>query len=826
VGLAGEARPAPVFERDVQPLFQARCLECHGEQKQAGLDLRLVGTMRKGGNGGPGLTPGSAAQSRIYQRMANGSMPPDPAKRLTPRELALVRDWINGGARSAAPERSADPRAHWAFRPPRRPAVPKVRQQGWVRTPIDAFALARLEKAGIAPPAAADRRTLLRRAYLDVIGLPPPPDEQRAFLADTAPGAWERVVESLLARPEYGERWARRWLDVARYAETNGYERDGAKPSAWRYRDWVIASLNADKPYDAFLTEQIAGDEVPGSNAETQIATTFLRLGTWDDEPAEVDADRCEQMDDVLGTTATAFLGVTLRCARCHDHKFEPFSQRDYYAMLAVFDPLKRPQEGRADLDRLVGTDTELAAYAAAKAKWDGEWSAAFEALEGALQPLRERALAEGKVQLPPVAVEALRTPAGRRDQRQREVAAQFAAQLDGPAEKLASEPESAAVRRAREAADAVRARRPVEPPRAYVWYEDSPTARPTRLLHRGDPAHPREEVAPGLPPVLAPAPPPPPRPLARSTGRRLWLAGWLTAPDNPLTARVMVNRVWQGYFGEGLVATENDFGLMGRPPADPALLDWLAVEFRTPTVRVGAEAGRPWSLKHVHRLILLSNTYKAAETWRPDAARRDREDALLWRHRPRRLDAEAVRDSVLAVSGRLNPERGGPSVYPPIPRAVLEGQSRPGDGWGKSDERQASRRSIYVFVKRSLAVPELEILDAPDTTASCEQRPTSTIAPQALTFLNGDFMQAQARHFADRLRREAAAEAEAQVARAFELALCRPPSPAELRATLAFLDEQARQIRADSPAHPDPAARALADFCLVLLNSNEFYYR
>jgi hypothetical protein len=591
---------------------------------------------------------------------------------------------------------------HWAFRPVTRPGVPQISNlKSQIRNPIDAFVLARLEKAGIKPAPTVDKLTLLRRVTLDLIGLPPTPAEQRAFLADDAPDAFAKVVDRLLSSPQYGERWGRHWLDVARYAETNGYERDGAKPSAWRYRDYVIDTFNHDKPFDRFVIEQIAGDEVEGASAETQIATTFLRLGTWDDEPADPKVDRYDQLDDVLGTTATAFLGLTLRCARCHDHKFEPFTQADYYRMLAVFEPLQRPQDGRRDLDVPLGEGI--------RSKW----------------PLS----------------------------------------LGGP--------------------------------RAYIWKEE-PTPPATHVLRRGDPNKPREEVGPGIPAVLGKQPEPPLRPTAKTSGRRLWLANWVAAPGNPLTARVVVNRVWQWHFGRGLVPTANDFGTAGEPPTHPELLDWLADEF----VKGG------WRLKPLHRLIVLSATYQQSASAPAEAVRADPKGALMGRWRPRRLEAEAVRDSMLAVGGRLNPQQRGPSVYPTLARAVLEGQSRPGDGWGKSDEGQQARRSVYVFVKRSLAVPELELLDAPDTTSSCEARPVSTTAPQALTFFNGSFANEQAAHLAQRLRREVGSDPAAQVRRAFELALCRPPRDAELKAAVSFLGRQ-----------------RLEAFCLVVLNLNEFVY-
>jgi hypothetical protein len=656
----------------------------------------------------------------------------------------------------------ASPRSdHWSFQPVRQTPVPCVRQRDWPRSPIDAFLLAHLEKAGLQPAPLADKRTLLRRVYLDLIGLPPTLQEQQAFLQDSSPDAFAHVVDRLLARPEYGERWARHWLDVARYAESNGYERDGAKPNAWRYRDYVIDSFNRDKPFDRFACEQIAGDELPGSNAETQIATTFLRLGTWDDEPADFLVDRYDQLDDVLGTTATAFLALTLRCARCHDHKFEPFSQSDYYRMLAVFEPLKRPEivmsaTHRKEHERFVGSAEELRAY----------WRGVGRQVAMVTGPLTARSplLAASHLSL----MTKIKLP---------------------------------------------------QPPQAHIWYEDTPQAPETHLFRRGDPKRAASAVDAGLPAVLVKRQPAPPAPLAHSTGRRRWLADWITSPTNPLTARVIVNRVWMHHFGKGLVATPNDFGVMGARPTHPELLDWLAGWF----------VDHGWRLKPLHRLILLSRAYQISSAGDSDVGRSEQKLALYGRWRQRRLEAEAVRDSILSVSGQLNPERGGPSVFPPLPRAVLEGQSRPGDGWGKSSSRQAARRSIYVFCKRSLAVPELELLDTPDTTSSCEQRPLSTTAPQALTFLNGAFVQEQAAHWAARLRREAGDEPADQVRRAFTMALCRPPRPDELRLSLDFLARQQRQIESDARRRGqlirDARQKALAAFCAVLLNTNEFFY-
>jgi hypothetical protein len=700
--------------------------------------------------------------------------------------------------------------------------VPDVRDRSWVRTPLDAFVLARLEAAQLRPAPPADRRTLLRRVYLDLIGLPPTQAEQAAFLTDPSPYAYAHVVDRLLARPEYGERWARHWLDVVRYAESNGYERDGAKPSAWRYRDYVIDAFNADKPYDCFLLEQLAGDEMPGSNAQTHIATTFLRLGTWDDEPANAVVDRYDQLDDVLGTTVTAFLGLTLRCARCHDHKFEPFSQADYYRMLAVFEPLKRPQEGRTELDLPVGTEEELAVYKQALARAETAENPVRQKIEGIEKPIRTRLFQKGgekgatRSALPADAQVAFQVEPAKRSTAQKELVKKFAVQLEQEVRSAATSGEQRQREELYKQLTAAQKTRPAELPHAYIWHEEGATAPATHLFKRGNPNYAATEVQAGLPAVLLTRPLPPPQPLKHSTGRRLWLARWIACAENPLTARVIVNRIWMHHFGKGLVVTPNDFGVMGEAPTHPELLDYLAARF----------VAGGWRLKDLHRLIVLSNAYQTSSLLEGSEKAGDQQRALFGRWRQRRLEAEAVRDSILAVSGQLSRQQGGPSVFPPLPRAVLEGQSRPGEGWGKSDPRQAARRSIYVFSKRSLVLPELDLLDAPDTTASCDTRPRSTTAPQALTFLNGAFLQEQADHFAHLLEREAGKDPSAQVERAFVLALCRSPRPEEARLAQDFLTRQEKQIQTDGKGPiADARHRAMAAFCLVLLNTNEFVY-
>jgi hypothetical protein len=722
-------------------------------------------------------------------------------------------------------------RQHWAFQPVRDPALPTVRDSAWVRTPIDAYILAKLEAAQLRPAPPAESRALLRRIYLDLIGLPPTPEEQQAFeraATTNRQAALEEVVDRLLARPEYGERWARHWLDVVRYAESNGYERDGAKPNAWRYRDYVIDAFNKDKPYDRFVLEQIAGDELPDANAESHIATTFLRLGTWDDEPAEPMMDRYDQLDDVLGVTATTFLAQTLRCARCHDHKFEPFSQKDYYRMLAVFEPLKRPQNGRADLDRPVGSKAEMAVIEKVQTRLDADKAVVQKHLDDLALAIRERLFTaalkkerpegEKATTLPAEAIAAFRSAMGKRTREQKDLVKKHSAQLEREINAAYTPAEKQQRTELEQSWNALQKEKLPDLPRAYIWYEEGPKAQPTHVFKRGNPVNPTEEVGPGLPKVLDRVNLPAPAPTPQSTGRRLWLAHWLTQPDNPLTARVMVNRVWHYHFGRGLVGTPNDFGVMGETSSNPELLDYLAGRF----------LADGWKLKSLHRLIVLSSAYQTSSQLDGGSVRGDKRLTLFGRWRQRRIEAEAFRDSVLAISGQLNPERGGPSIYPTLPRAVLEGQSRPGEGWGKSDARQASRRSIYIFAKRALRMPELDLLDAPDTTSTCEVRPTSTTAPQALTLLNGAFLQEQAGHFAARLQREAGNDSARQVRLGYTLALARPPSAEEMRLATAFLQKQRELIDKEPPNAQqvgDAKQRALAAFCLVLFNTNEFAY-
>jgi hypothetical protein len=768
------------YEREVQPLLKRRCYGCHGPAAQMShLRLDQRASLLSGGESGiPAIEPGKSGTSLLI-RYVSGADPklvmPPKGPRLTAAEVELLKNWIDEGAvwpgSVTEAVKTVDPRAnHWAFQPPVALSPPPVKNRGWVRNPIDAFILAKLEQKGWTPASGAATSDLFRRLYLDVVGLPPTLAEQSTFHGD-----FDTEIAKLLARPEYGERWARHWLDVVRYGDTNGYERDATKPVVWKYRDYVIRALNADKPFDRFLTEQLAGDELPDANAETMIATGYHRLGPWDDEPADPAEDRFDQLDDMVSTTSQAFLGLTLGCARCHNHKFEPLSTRDYYSMVAVFNGLERPRDGRTELDRPVGLWTEVDR---------------FNAREKKIAELREAArrdwLASGRSALPAEALNAFATVNRERTEEQKKLVRDHQKALDAELKLLPVE--ERVVELKRETPDLER---------GYFMQESSPRPPATHILIRGKASSPGPEVVPTAPALLA-AGFVPPVATERTSGRRLALANWMTQRQNPLTARVIVNRVWQWHFGEGLVRTPSDFGVMGARPTHPELLDWLAVWFMD----------NGWSLKKLHTLILSSNTYRMSKATNAKYAQEDPENRLLWRMPYRRLEAEAMLDSMLAASGKLNRTMFGPQVYPEIQKEALEGSSDPGKIWEPFDEAKASRRAIYLVVKRSLMVPLMEVLDLCDTARSVAQRQTTSVAPQALQLFNGSFVNRQAKALAERLRREAGPDLGKQISLAFGLTLAREPSATESRSMEAFVREQ-----------------SLEELCRVIFNLNEFAY-
>ena len=707
----------------------------------------------------------------------------------------------------------------WAFRPVERPEIPRPRESARVANPVDAFIVKSLETVDLTLSPRAPRRTLLRRIHLDLLGLPPTPVEIDQFLSDTRPDAWVRLVDRLLASPDYGHRWAQHWLDVVRYADSDGFEYDDPRPHAWRYRDWVIEALNGDKPFSRFIHEQIAADELFPENRQALVALGLHRLGPLRLNAGTQDKakNRQERLTEIVDMVGSAFLGVTFGCARCHDHKFDPLPQADYYRLQAFF-----AASQAVDLP-LVPAGIRASREKARKV-WIKKRDAIRKRLEEVEAPVKKRLLAErrgrfGKETLEALAVDAsVRTPDQSRlataaermlviveadirealPEAKREQYVAVQAELQGV---LSSEP--AAVASVMAIADRGR---------------DVPS---THRLVRGEPHHPGEEVFPSFPAVMVqrgrPVRPSSFRKRARpsidevgdsegghSTGRRAELAGWLASESNPLTARVFVNRLWQHHFGQGIVATPNDFGVMGAAASHPELLDWLAAELL-------ANGGR---IKPLHRLMLLSATYRQSGTV-PNrlAADSDPGNQLLWKFRRRRLEAEALRDSLLAVSGQLNRQAGGPGVRLPLPPEIAALQYK-GSWQAHPDPLQHNRRAIFLFVKRNNRPPLLTNFDAPGTMVSCGRRNQSSHAGQALTLLNSPELDRQARAFASRLETEAGRAPVAVVQRAYRLALGRSPSPDELSLGRAFLE-----------AGDGSFAETLSDYCLVLFNLDEFLY-
>lgn len=795
------------FEKEVQPILTARCIKCHGGEKKVRGNLRLTSrsAVLEGGDLGPSVTLDKPQESLLLQALTHkGELKMPPKEPLPAAEVATLTRWVTMGlpwAPTAAPTDSGaksshvteEARNYWAYRRVVRPPVPGVKQTGWVRNPIDAFVLAKLEAKGLTPAVPADRVALIRRATYDLTGLPPTPEQVDAFVNDTRPDAFEKLIDRLLDSPLYGEKWGRHWLDLVRFAETNGYERDGPKPFAWRYRDYVIRSLNADKPYDRFIQEQLAGDEMPGYDPDAVIATGFYRLGLWDDEPVDPKQARYDEMDDWVTTTCQAFLGMTMNCARCHEHKKDPIPQADYYRFVAFFQDVRhfsntRDPRSAANLSDITPPEKR----------------STYEA------DLKRREIRKAEIQKAMVVIE---------DEAIKKMPAE-----DQRAAEGIDRPEVVKKVPGYLAPDRLQAYNALKKELAALSKVPDPVGRElalsvnnclvnppvTHVLIRGNPHAPAMKVEPAYPTVLGfPTPAiPTPAPGARSSGRRTVLARWIASPENPLTARVFVNRLWQHHFGRGLVPTPNDFGKLGEPPTHPELLDWLASDF----------VAGGWKIKRMHKLLMTSAAYRMSSAPSADGLRLDPANTLYWRFPMRRLTAEEVRDSLLAVSGRLNLKSGGPSIYPPISREVLQGQSRPGEGWGKSPPEEAARRSVYVYIKRSLLVPILSQHDQADTDSSCPVRYTTTVPTQSLGMLNGEFSNEQAGHLAERLQREAPGDLAAQVRRAIRLTTGRQPADAEVAADVAFVESLRKQ-------HGLGEREALRQYGLLAFNANEFVY-
>jgi len=691
----------------------------------------------------------------------------------------------------------------WSLAPLERPPVPEVRDAAWARTPVDAFILSRLEKAGLTPSTEAPRQEILRRASLDLAGLLPEPEDLDLFLADDSPDAFEKVIDRLLASPRHGERWARHWLDLARYAESEGFKSDETRPNAWRYRDYVIKSFNQDKPYDRFVREQIAGDELWPEDPDALAATGFNRH--WPDESNARDLlqRRQEILNDITDTVGVVFTGLTFGCARCHDHKHDPILTRDYYQLQSFFAGV------RAVDDVALLSPEEAQRHAARRVVWEDATRPVREEMLAIEEEKRRQMADDAFPKFPPEIQSAITKPAAERSPIEWLMFYKAQPYLQPPRQWIIDQLGGKAKERwqaLRREIDKHAEIDPGELPIASGIADVGREAPKTFVLARGQRDAPQEEVSPGfLTALRLPAPRIEPPAGRESTGRRTALADWLVDPTNPLTARVIVNRIWHYHFGRGLAGTPNDFGTLGEPPSHPELLDWLATEL----IRSG------WSLKHLHRLILTSSVYRQAAAHREEAARVDPENRLLWRAARRRLEGEVIRDAALQAAGLLNLRAGGPSVFPALPRGM-----EAGDKWrATTDSVEQNRRSIYVFVRRNLRYPFFEAFDMPDTHESCGRRNVTVTAPQALLLLNDDLLLAWARGFAARVCESAGEDGErAQIVAAYRIAYSRSPDAAEVELALAFLARQ-RGLLAERAA-------PLADLCHVLLNSNEFVYR
>jgi hypothetical protein len=798
-------------QHDVIPIMLRRCTVCHGLRRQeANLDLRSKAGMLRGGKSGPVIVPGKPQESLLLEKLRAGKMPPPDrlveasVKPVDPTETEVIVQWIAAGA----PEVDVEPdvasasgdslvsekdRDFWAFRPPQPPPPPAVRNADQLRNPVDAFVLQKLEEKGLALSSEADRATLLRRAAFDLTGMPPQPDEVEAFLADGSPTAYEALIDRLLASPRYGERWGRYWLDLAGYADSEGKrEQDLPRPHAWRYRDYVIQSFNADKPYDRFLVEQIAGDELADYEHAPEItpamydqlvATGFLRMApdaTWANITGYA-SDRLEVIADEMDVLGSAVMGLSLKCARCHSHKFDPIPQRDYYRLLAVFkgaydeyDWLKpdvRAGLGPVSQDVLPGRLLPFVSTAERQA-WEahnGEIQRTIEALRSSLAELKSAA--------------------------------------DVPAAALES--------KTKELQDRIKSLEGQfwpEPKIQALWDRGEPS--PTYVYRRGDPLAPGKLVGPGVPSVLTDGQTPfdvkQPWPDARPTGRRLAFARWLVRPDHPLTARVMVNRLWQHHFGQPLVKTPGNFGKAGTPPTHPELLDWLAREF----------VGRGWSMKAMHRLLMTSAVYRQSSTVAPQHETLDPDGALYSRMPLTRLDAESVYDTLLLLAGRLDPTQFGPADPVQVRGDGLITPTPSARGW---------RRLIYVQQMRKRLPTHLEAFDYPQMNPNCLERIDSTVAPQALYLMNNGMIDDLAASFAARVEAEAGAEPSRQIERIYLTALGRPASHQERQSGLSALARLTAQwadhLRSAGAPEGQAAHKALATYCHAVMNSASFLY-
>ncbi|MBD3672528.1 MAG: DUF1549 domain-containing protein [Planctomycetaceae bacterium] len=934
VGLMSTASAQVDYSREIRPILAKHCYSCHGPgEQESGLRVDEEKIIKGEADSGlNAVVPGKPDESELIARITSDDefmrMPPE-GKPLSDQEIKLLKQWISEGAPWET---------HWAFKDVARPDIPQVQHKDWVKTPVDAFVLKQLEKNGLAPNPRATKQQLIRRATYNLTGLPPTPTEVKDFLADDSPQAFEKVIDRLLDSPQYGEHWARHWLDVVRYAETNSFERDSAKPHAWRYRDYVIRSFNSDKPYDRFVREQLAGDELNEVTPDSIIATGYYRLGIWDDEPADRELARYDNLDDLVTTTGQAFLGLTINCARCHDHKIDPITQADYYSLASFFSAIKpytrgggpnveraifESDEARQEYERKVrelneqrnevqtqvrefenefrekyeqisladvqqpdlasleyrfyrDTFEKLPKFDNLKAETvatldppyfdirpatrenyfgfvfegelivpkDGRYTFWMDSDDGSRLLIDGQQLINydgihgvGKPSQKAIDLKAGRVPI-RLEYFQGQHSKGLAVRWSGPGfsdrylsattadnvliSELKSRPLPELMR--------ISGRRILGPKRFKQYNElkkqmselfnkkipadyalavtENPEPPEMHILNRGNPRLIGEKVKPTFPVLLTSRKPEIDSPPSNTTGRRRALADWMTSDDNKMTARVMINRIWQHQFGRGIVRSPNNFGLLGAAPTHPKLLDWLASDFMD----------HGWTIKRIQKMILLSNVWQQSSAPNSKSYEVDPTNDLFWKFDMRRLNAEEIRDSLFAATGELNPKMFGPSIYPKIPEAILAGQSRPGAGWGNSSPEERARRSVYIHVKRSLITPLLADFDFCETDSSCADR-FSTVQPtQALGMLNSEFLQERALKLADRLRQSHPDDLEAQIRQSIWLTCQRPATDSDLQRGHSLINTLKTE-------HGLNDEQALDLYALMVLNLNEFMY-
>jgi len=795
------------FSEKVKPLLEQHCWDCHrNDVDDLGGELAMASraSMIKGGDSGSLLDESSLEESLLLRAISYEDdlyqMPPDG--KMSDEEIAVFKKWAELGLpwdpadeieleedhTDGPPQVNEETKSWWSFQKVDKPNPPQLADKKWSANEIDAFVLARLEEAKLKPAKEATRHELVRRAYYDLLGLPPTPEQVEAFVGNDSPDAWEKLIDELLASPHYGEKWGRHWLDLVGYAESNSFERDGTKPFVWGYRDYVIRSFNDDKPYDQFLTEQLAGDELETVSIDTMTATGLYRLGSWDDEPADPKLAKYDELAQIVTVVGQSMMGLTVDCARCHDHKIDPIPQTDYYSMVSFFENV-RPYGKRSHesvLEASVTRMDERVVDDATREAHQDKVNAVIAKLEAIEEPAKKDFIpVEHEEFKKPVNRERLfkkyigKTITQKEFDRYVKIRKELRQLNDNPPQgirKILCVKEAGA-----------------KPPESFLQIRGNPHA-------KGDPVGPRflGVLSPPEPEIKAPT-------NGKSTGRRLAFAQWLTDASHPLTARVMANRLWQYHFGRGIVRTSSDFGFQGSAPTHPQLLDWLASEL------VKGE----WKLKPMHRTIMLSRAYRMSTTYSNDAFAVDPENDRFWRFNPRRLTAEEVRDSILFVSGQLNLNKVyGPSIYPPMPKEVLQGQSMPGTNWHTSNAEQSRRRSLYIHTKRSMGVPILESNDAATNDSPCPVRFVTTQPTQAIGLLNSEFTNRQAALFADLIIAEHAKPRE-QVAAVLRRVFQRDPTDSEIVRGLELLQDSALADKKEG----------LKILCLMALNLNEFVY-